>query len=270
MAEEDSRLVRRVAAVTGAAGGLGAEIACRLAEEGYSIALLDLDEEHLDKTRAEVESRRAAGDDSEVLTLGVNLTDEAAVAAAFDAIARAYGRIDVLVNVAGGSGTDIVRSLSELSVDIWRKVVDNNLTSAFLCSRFAVPLMAKGGYGRIVNFSSGVANGLAGPSGTVGARLPYAASKGAINSLTKQLAKDLARTGITVNAVSPGLILPAGGRVRDSFEALSAEAKTATREAIPVGRPGTGQEIAAAVAYLVSEEAGFTTGTVLAVDGAAF
>lgn len=270
MAKEESRPVRRVAAVTGAAGGLGAEIACRLVEEGYRIALLDLDEVHLDKARAKVESRRDAGDDTEVLTVGVNLTDEAAVAAAFDAIARAYGRIDVLVNVAGGSGTDVVRSLSELSAEIWRKVVDNNLTSAFLCIRFAVPLMEKGGYGRIVNFSSGVANGLAGPSGTVGARLPYAASKGAINSLTKQLAKDLARTGITVNAVSPGLILPAAGRVRDSFEALSAEAKTATMEAIPVGRPGTGQEIAAAVAYLVSEEAGFTTGTVLAIDGAAF
>lgn len=270
MAEEERRPVRRVAVVTGAAGGLGAEIACRLAEEGYGIALLDLDGERLVQTRAQVERRRDAGNDDEVLTLGVNLTDEGAVETAFDAIARAYGRIDVLVNVAGGSGTDVVRSLSELSIDIWRKVIDNNLTSAFLCSRFAVPLMEAGGYGRIVNFSSGVANGLGGPSGTVGARLPYAASKGAINSLTKQLAKDLARTGITVNAVSPGLILPAGGRVRDSFEALSAEAKTATSEAIPVGRPGTGQEIAAAVAYLVSEEAGFTTGTVLAVDGAAF
>ena len=97
---------------------------------------------------------------------------------------------------------------------MWKKVIDNNLTSTFLCCKAAVPLMERNGYGRIVNFPSAVANGISGPSGTVGARLPYAASKAAINGFTKQFAKDLGPSGITVNAIAPGLILPAAGRIR--------------------------------------------------------
>ncbi|MFI6310093.1 SDR family NAD(P)-dependent oxidoreductase [Nocardia fusca] len=254
---------RRVAAVTGAAQGLGAEIAVRLAADGFDLVLLDLRADSLDKTRTEVE---AAG--ARAVTIAADLSQEEVVSTAFAHIEERYGRLDALVNTAGGSGTDVVRSLSDISADIWRKVLDNNLTSAFLCARHAVELMQRHGYGRIVNFSSAVANGKAGPSGTVGARLPYAASKAAINGFTKQLAKDLGCTGITVNAVAPGLIVPAAGRIRDVFEALPAEAQQETRDAIPAGRTGTGAEIAAAVAYLLSEEAGFTTGTILAVDGA--
>lgn len=254
---------RRVAAVTGAAQGLGAEIAVRLANDGFDLVLLDIKADGLNKTRVDVEAK-----DAEVLTLAADLTQEEAVTAAFARIDERFGQLDALVNVAGGSGTDPVRSLSDLSAEIWRRVLDNNLTSAFLCSRQAVELMQRHGYGRIVNFSSAVANGKFGPSGTVGARLPYAASKAALNGFTKQLAKDLARTGITVNSIAPGLILPSVGRVRDIFEAQSEEAQEATRNSIPAGRTGTGTEIAAAVSYLVSEEAGFTTGAVLAVDGA--
>jgi NAD(P)-dependent dehydrogenase (short-subunit alcohol dehydrogenase family) len=262
----DQATKRRVAAVTGAAQGLGAEIALRLAADGFDLVLLDLREDGLEKTKTEIEAQFSAAD---VLTIATDLSDEENVSAAFVEIDERFGRLDALVNTAGGSGTDPVRSLEDVSATIWRRVLDNNVTSAFLCSKGAVPLMQRNGYGRIVNFSSAVANGIAGPSGTVGARLPYAASKAAINGLTKQLAKDLGLTGITVNAVSPGLILPAEGRVRDIFEALPGEAKAATRAAIPVGRTGTGTEIAAAVAYLVSEEAGFTSGAILGVDGAA-
>ncbi|MBY4108261.1 SDR family oxidoreductase [Rhodococcus fascians] len=256
---------KRVAAVTGAAQGLGAEIAERLARDGFSLVLLDIQKTGLDATREHI---ARVVPDVEVSTEVVDLSDENAVIAAFESIDRRFGRLDALVNTAGGSGTDPVRELSELGGDVWRKVLENNLTSAFLCSREAVSLMNRGKYGRIVNFSSAVANGLAGHSGTVGARLPYAASKAAINGFTKQLAKDLGATGITVNAVSPGLVLPSEGRVTTIFEALSKDAQTATRAAIPVGRTGTGTEIAAAVAYLVSEDAGFTSGCILAVDGA--
>ncbi|XVQ09639.1 SDR family NAD(P)-dependent oxidoreductase [Spirillospora sp. CA-255316] len=257
---------RCVAVVTGAAQGLGAEIAVRLAGDGFAVALLDLREDGLEKTRLEIEGRFTG---AEVLTIALDLSEEEPVAATFNEIDHRFGRIDVLVNTAGGSGTDPVRELEDLPAHTWRRVLDNNVTSAFLCCKRAVPIMRRNGYGRIVNFSSAVANGLAGPSGTVGARLPYAASKAAINGLTKQLAKDLGTTGITVNAVSPGLVLPAEGRVRNSFEALPDSAQAVTRAAIPVGRTGTGTEIAAAVAYLVSEEAGFTSGCVLSVDGAA-
>jgi NAD(P)-dependent dehydrogenase (short-subunit alcohol dehydrogenase family) len=254
---------RRVAAVTGAAQGLGAEIAARLASDGFDLVLLDLLESGLAKTRTVVEAHGA-----EVLTVAVDLSQEQAVVDAFVRIDDRFGRLDALVNTAGGSGTDVIRSLDDVTADIWRRVLDNNVTSAFLCARQAVPLMERNGYGRIVNFSSAVAHGKAGPSGTVGARLPYATSKAAVNGLTKQLAKDLGRSGITVNAISPGLILPAEGRIRDTFEALPEAAQAATRASIPAGRTGTGTEVAAAVAYLVSEDAGFTTGAILSVDGA--
>lgn len=260
----EQAMTRRVAAVSGAAQGLGAQVALRLAADGFSVVLLDLRKDGIEKTRLAINARSP---EAETLSLTADLSDEAAVAQAFAAIEARYGRLDALVNTAGGSGTDPIRSLDDVTADVWRRVLDNNLTSAFLCSRAAVRLMERHGYGRIVNFSSAIANGKAGPSGTVGARLPYATSKAAINGLTKQLAKDLARTGITVNAVSPGLVIPIEGRIRDTFESLPEKAQAATRASIPAGRTGTGDEIAAAVAYLVSDDAGFTTGAILAVDG---
>ena len=263
---QDSTAGRRVAVVTGAAQGLGARIADRLADEAFRVVLLDVNGAGLQRT-AETINERVAG--SVGLTLTVDLTDADAVEAAFAQIDAEFGRIDALVNTAGGSGTVQVRDIEELSPDVWAAVVAGNLHSAFHTSKYAAPVMRRNGYGRIVNFSSAVANGLSGPSGTVGARLPYAASKAALIGLTKQLAKDLATSGITVNVVSPGLILPEHGRVRDVFESLPAEEQAAIQRAIPAGRTGTDDEIAAAVSYLVSEAAGFTSGTVLAVDGAA-
>ncbi|MEI2276039.1 SDR family oxidoreductase [Paenarthrobacter ilicis] len=257
---------RPVAVITGAGGGLGNDIADRLADDGFDLALLDVSEPALKEAATRLNDRAPQ---AKVLTLTGNLADEAVVAEVFARIEAEFGRIDALVSAAGGSGTAVVRELSELSGDVWRSVIESNLTSTFLCARHAVTVMLKRGYGRIVNFSSLVADGLAGPSGTVGARLAYAASKGGIVSLTKQLGKDLGGTGITVNAVAPGLILPTNGRVRDSFESMEPQERAATSAAIPVGRPGTGHEIAAAVAYLVSDAAAFTSGTVLHVDGAA-
>lgn len=264
---EQQKAERRVVAVTGAAQGLGAEIAARLADEGFSLVVLDLSGDGLNKTMVSIKARNPH---AEVLGITADLSSEEAVADAFAQIDERFSRLDALVNTAGGSGNDSVRDLGDLHLHVWKKVIDNNLTSTFLCCKAAVPLMERNGYGRIVNFSSAVANGISGPSGTVGARLPYAASKAAINGFTKQFAKDLAPSGITVNAIAPGLILPAAGRIRDNFEALPDAAQAATRAAIPVGRPGTGTEIAAAVSYFVSAEAGFTSGAVFNIDGAAF
>ena len=202
---QDSHADRRVAVITGAAQGLGARIAERLADEAFRVVLLDVNGAGLQRT-AETINERVAG--SVGLTLTVDLTDADAVEAAFAQIDAEFGRIDALVNTAGGSGTLQVRDIEELSPDVWAAVVAGNLHSAFHTSKYAAPVMRRNGYGRIVNFSSAVANGLSGPSGTVGARLPYAASKAGLIGLTKQLAKDLATSGITVNVVSPGLILP--------------------------------------------------------------
>ncbi|MCX4642019.1 MULTISPECIES: SDR family NAD(P)-dependent oxidoreductase [unclassified Streptomyces] len=257
---------KKVAVVTGGAEGLGAEIAHQLAGEEFELALLDLNGEGLESTAAAI---RAAFPAVRVLTVKADLADATLVSDAFAEIESHFGRVDALVNTAGGSGTEPAHDIEDIAPEMWSRVLNANVTSAFLCSRMAVPLMRRNGFGRIVNFSSAVANGLSGPSGTVGARLPYAASKAAVIGLTKQLAKDLGSVGITVNVVSPGLILPEQGRVRRVFEALPEEAQVATRAAIPAGRTGTGAEIAAAVAYLVSDEAGFTSGCVLNVDGAA-
>lgn len=258
---------RRVVAVTGGAQGLGAEIAMRMANDGYNVAILDLFSEGLERTKNRIATENP---ETEVLIVSADLSNEAAVTDAFAQIDEHFGRLDALVNTAGGSGNASVRELSDLHLDVWNQVIANNLTSTFLCSKLAVPLMNKNGYGRIVNFSSAVANGISGPSGTVGARLPYAASKAAINGFTKQFAKDLGPTGITVNAIAPGLILPSEGRIRDNFDALPAAAQAETRAAIPLGRTGTGEEIAATVSYLVSAEAGFTSGAIFSIDGAAF
>ncbi|GHB59285.1 beta-ketoacyl-ACP reductase [Streptomyces umbrinus] len=265
MARDDTAN-RRSAVITGAAQGLGAEIAVHLAGEGFSVVLLDLQTEGLERTRKRIENRF---DIIPVKALSVDLSREELVADAFGEIDAGFGRLDVLVNTAGGSGTTQVRDIEDLSSQTWHTVLDNNVTSTFLCCKHAVPIMRRNGYGRIVNFSSAVAQGLSGPSGTIGARLPYAASKAAVNGFTKQLAKDLTRSGITVNAVSPGLILPEEGRVRTVFDSLPDTDQAAIRAAIPAGRTGTAQEIASAVAYLVSEAAGFTSGTILSVDGAA-
>lgn len=257
---------RRSAVITGGAQGLGAEIASYLAGAGFAVALLDLQEDALKRTKEKIEGQVEG---ATVRTIAVDLSKEVQVAGAFAEIAKELGRVDVLVNSAGGSGTKQVRSIEDLSHDDWSSVLDNNLTSAFLSCKHAVPFMRENGFGRIINFSSAVANGLAGPSGTVGARLPYAASKAALIGFTKQLAKDLASSGITVNAVSPGLILPEEGRVRTVFESLPVTDQTAIKAAIPAGRAGTAKEIASAVGYLVSEDAGFTSGAVLSVDGSA-
>lgn len=257
---------KRCAVVTGGAQGLGAAIGFRLARAGFALALVDLQAEPLLRVKERIEQQTG---DLKVFTAAVDLSDPVLVERVFDDIDAEFGRIDVLVNTAGGSGAVPVREIEDVDPDVWRRVIDNNLTSAFLASKHAVPIMRRNSFGRIINFASAVANGLSGPSGTVGARLPYAASKAAVIGFTKQLAKDLGGSGITVNAISPGLVLPEAGRVRMTFDSLPEAERAAIEAAIPVGRAGTADEIASAVAYLVSEEAGFTSGAVLGVDGAA-
>lgn len=264
---KNGKLQGRVAVVTGAAQGLGAEIAELLGQQGFQLALIDINEDGLARVQHKIRQDSGTQD---VFTLRCDLSNVDEVSQGFLDIRDRYGRIDVLVNVAGGSGYEKAVPIEELPYAVWQKVMDNNITSTFLCCQAVVPHMLENKYGRIVNFSSGIANGLAGQAGPVGSRLPYAASKAAINGFTKQLSKDLGHAGITVNAVAPGLILPSTGRITDSFQTLSAEEKQKTLSHIPLGRTGIGREVATAVGYLVSEDAGFTSGAILNVDGAAF
>jgi NAD(P)-dependent dehydrogenase (short-subunit alcohol dehydrogenase family) len=252
------------ALVTGAAGGIGAAICRQLAGQGLSVLMLDRDEAAL---AAAAERVRAAGGRAEALAADATAPD--AAERAMGRIRALEGRLDALVNVAGGSGPRPVRSIEEMDDALWEHVIALNLTSAFRFCRAAVPEMRARGHGRIVNFSSTVARGRKGPVTTQGARLAYATAKAALLGFTAQLAKDEAPHGITVNALMPSLILAEqGSRIRGRFEALPEAARAAMLRDFPTGRAGEAEEVAAVVGFLCSAAASYVSGVGLPVDGA--
>ena len=257
-------MAERWAVVTGAAGGIGSAVCRRLARQGMAVLMLDLQEEALAATAERV---REAGGRAEALA-----ADVTAPGAAETAVARTRalgGRIDALVNVAGGSGPKLVRRIEDMEDAAWEGVMALNLTSAFRFCRALVPGMRAQGYGRIVNFSSTVARGRKGPVTTQGARLAYATAKAALLGFTSQLAKDEAAHGITANALMPALILAEqGSRIRERFDALPTDAKQAMLRDFPTGRAGEAEEVAAVVGFLCSEAASYVSGVALPVDGA--
>jgi 3-oxoacyl-[acyl-carrier protein] reductase len=187
-----------------------------------------------------------------------------------EAALGAYGAIDILVNNAGGSGRTNASEIEAVTDEIWDDVIALNLRSTFLCCRAAVPHMKQRGYGRIVNLSSGIARGTGRVAGTAGAVLPYASAKAGILGLTFTLAKMVAQSGITVNAVVPGFVLTEpGARVRNWFDGLPAEAQKALVGRTSMGRAGEPAEVANAIVFLASAEASFVSGTAFEVSGAA-
>ena len=257
------RLEGNVAIITGAAQGIGRAIALEFASQGADMLLADMQPEKLARVAAEVgEMGRKA------VPLTTDVTDASQVR---DMVAKAlqeFGRIDVLVNDAGGSGNIGIQHIEDVTDEMWDHIVDINLKSAFLCSREVVPHMRRQRSGRIVNISSSSARGHFGGLGTSAIRLPYAAAKSGIIGFTHQLAKDVAPDGIYVNAVMPGFVLTeTGARVNDRFQELSEDAKDEMTANVPLGRAGDPQEVARAVSFLASDEASFTTGTVLEVTG---
>jgi 3-oxoacyl-[acyl-carrier protein] reductase len=246
-------MTERVAIVTGAARGIGAAIALRLAAAGHAVAVVDLDEASTAET---VEAIQAAG--GRAVGIGADVADEALVASAVERTVAELGAPTILVNNAG-----ILRDnlLFKMTVDDWDAVLGVHLRGAFLMSRAVQAHMVEAGWGRIVNLSSTSALGNRGQAN-------YAAAKAGMQGFTKTLAIELGRFGVTANAIAPGFIVTemtastarrVGMEPEDFFALMAKE--------IPVGRAGTPDDIAAAAAFFVSEEASFTNGQVLYVAG---
>ncbi|HEX2910101.1 MAG TPA: SDR family NAD(P)-dependent oxidoreductase [Chloroflexia bacterium] len=243
----------KTALVTGGNIGIGRAIALILAEAGADVAITYLT--HADDST--VNKIKQLGRKS--LALPLDASNSAEVNKAVTAVAQEFdGHIDILVNNAGG----LVKRLGveEMSDEHWHKVIDINLTSAFYCTRAVLPYMNRG-WGRIVNMSSVAAHN-GGGNGSVA----YATSKGAINSFTFGLAKELAPRGILVNAVAPGLILDTP--FHETF--TPPEAQRATIESIPLKRPGLPEDVAKLVLYLSSDLASFVTGDVAGINGGVY
>jgi NAD(P)-dependent dehydrogenase (short-subunit alcohol dehydrogenase family) len=196
----------------------------------------------------------------------VTRTDE--VRAACRAVEQELGPVSILVNVAGGSGTVGIEHIEDVTDEVWDQVLAVNLGSIMRMCREIVPGMKQRRYGRIVNMSSRTKDGVLGPLGAMGARLPYVTAKSAIVGLTKQLSKDLGPFGITVNAVAPGLTLPnPTARITQAFNASPPEVQARRTSAIPAGRLGKGEDVVNAVRFLISPASSYISGEILSVTG---
>jgi 3-oxoacyl-[acyl-carrier protein] reductase len=239
------RFVERCAVVTGGASGSGLTISERLLAEGARIAVWDMDSTRLQ----ELKHRFGAT----VVTAIVDVADAGNVERAAQEAIGALGKIDILVANAGITGPNA--TTWEYPVEAWKRVIDVNLNGAFYCSRVLVPHMLSRGYGRIVNLAS-----IAGKEGNPNAPA-YSASKAGVIGLTKSLGKELAKSGVTVNCVTPAAVRT------PLFEQMTEQHIQYMLSRIPMGRFGTTDEVAALVGWLASEECSFCTGAVFDISG---
>ncbi len=241
------RFTGKVALVTGASRGIGEAIAKRLAAEGATVLTAARTEDALARVVSEIQ---AAGGTAQALALDLSAPES--VEAAVKSALAAHGEIHVLVNNAGVTEDNLILRMGR---DAWDRVISTNLTGAFLLTQAVVKGMVRKRYGRIVNVTSVV--GLMGNAGQAN----YAASKAGLVGLTKSVARELASRNITCNAVAPGFVSTA------MTDRMTDDAKAKMTARIPLERLGTPEDVAAAVAYLASDEASYVTGTVVNVSG---
>lgn len=241
------KLENKITIITGGADGIGKAAVKRFAEEGASVVIWDMNEPKGIETRDLLVTEGLMVD-----FMKVNTSDFVAVEAAAKNVFEKYGQIHILVNNAGITRDS---TLKKMTVEQWQSVIDVNLTGVFNCTKCVSEYMVGQNYGRIINTSSVVA--LYGNFGQTN----YVATKAALIGMTKTLAKELGRKGVTVNAVAPGFI------ATEMVAKMPETVLAGMRDKTPVGRLGKPEEIAAAYLFLASEEAAFINGTVLSVDG---
>jgi 3-oxoacyl-[acyl-carrier protein] reductase len=244
---------QRTALVTGSARGIGAAIAKRLSDDGFAVAVMDLDEEACEPVRDAIN-----GAGGRAIAVGVDVADEEAVERAVTRVAEELGHPSVLVNNAGITRDNL---LFKLTANEWDSVMNVHLRGAFLMSRASQRYMTEGGWGRIVNLSSTSALGNRGQAN-------YSAAKAGLQGFTKTLAIELGKFGVTVNAIAPGFIetkmtADTAERMGISFE----DFKKGAAKQIPVARVGQPEDIAAVVSFFARDDASFVSGQVIYVAG---
>lgn len=242
------RLKDRVAIITGGARGIGKKISQTFLKEGASVYIFDVNEEEGARTVCELQPAY----DGKVIFFKVDITDEKNVEQSIEKIIEAEGRIDILVNNAGITRDNLIL---RMSLEDWKKVIDINLTGAFICSKHTVKYMVKNRSGKIINISS-----IVGVHGNAG-QSNYSSSKAGIIGLTKTLARELAGRNILVNAIAPGYI------ETEMTEKLSDKIKEKLMEQIPIGRLGSVDDVAKTALFLASDDSNYITGTVINLDG---
>ncbi|MFC5925186.1 3-oxoacyl-ACP reductase [Micromonospora vulcania] len=242
------RLQDRVAVVTGAGSGIGLATVRRFAAEGARLVCVDIDE------AAGVRAAQECGGEF----VATDVADEAAVRDLFDGVAERHGRVDIAFNNAGISPPDD-DSILDTGLDAWERVLRVNTTSVYLCCKYAIPHMRRQGKGSIINTASFVAL-----MGAATSQIAYTASKGGVLAMTRELGVQFAREGIRVNALCPGPVA-----TPLLLELFAADPERAARRLVhvPMGRFGAPEEIAAAVAFLASDDASFMTAAQFVVDG---
>ncbi|SCF20779.1 NAD(P)-dependent dehydrogenase, short-chain alcohol dehydrogenase family [Micromonospora matsumotoense] len=242
------RLQDRVAVVTGAGSGIGLATVRRFAAEGARVVCVDIDDEAGGRVAEEVGGEYVHTD----------VADEAAVRSLFDGVAERHGRVDVAFNNAGISPPDD-DSILDTGLDAWERVLRVNTTSVYLCCKYAIPHMRRQGKGSIINTASFVAL-----MGAATSQIAYTASKGGVLAMTRELGVQFAREGIRVNALCPGPVA-----TPLLLELFAADPERAARRLVhvPMGRFGAPEEIAAAVAFLASDDSSFMTAAQFVVDG---
>ena len=242
----------KIAVITGATGGIGFEVSKRLGKDGYTVILNGIEDESGAKR---VKELQADGITAEYY--GFDVTDENAVTSNINKIGKKYGKIDLLVNNAGGLGG---RSrFEEMTTEFYRFVMALNLDSTFFASRAAIPFLKKGTNASIINYTSNAGWNAGGPGAGI-----YGTSKAGVHAITRALAKDLAEYGIRVNAVSPGTIdTPFHAQIKSTKPEVFASWKNN----IMLGRLGQPQEVASVVSFLASDDAAFITAETIQIGG---